>query len=57
MKQTTNYKIELQPDCFHPACIMIISVPNDWDTEEYIDQYLESILNDDMKYNAEWDFV
>lgn len=56
MKRTTEYQIELRPDCFHPDCKMIIPVPNDRDTEEYIDEYLDSILNDDVKLNTEWDF-
>ena len=49
-------KIMLYPDCFHPPCIMILSVPNNMDAEEYIDNYLDSILNENLKFNAEWKF-
>lgn len=52
----TEYTIQLTPDCFHPSCIMTIAVPNNRDEEEYIDEYLDSILGDNCKYNAEWDF-
>lgn len=36
---------------------MIIPIPDDRDTEEYIDELLEAILNDEFRYNVEWDFV
>ena len=36
---------------------IIISVPEDRDAEEYIDELLDSILNEDLRYNVEWDFV
>ena len=35
---------------------MIIPVPDNRDSEEYIDELLDGILNDDLKYNVEWDF-
>jgi hypothetical protein len=37
--------------------IMEIQVPDDRDTEEYIDELLERILAEDFRYSAEWDFV
>lgn len=49
--------IILSPDCFHKDVLMEIVVPEDQDAEEYIDQYLDSILNEDVKYNCEWNFV
>ena len=36
---------------------MIIPVPDNRDSEEYIDELLDGILKDDLKYNVEWDFV
>lgn len=50
------HTITLTPTCFTPPCKVTIDVPNGWDAEEYIDEYLDSILNDDVRYNAEWDF-
>ena len=40
----------------HP-CTMIISVPDDRDVEEYIDEYLDGILSDDVRLSAEWEFA
>lgn len=42
---------------FAPEFEMIISVPTDRDDEEYIDELLDGILNDEFRYNIEWDFV
>ena len=36
---------------------MIISIPEDRDTEEYIDELLDCILNEDLRYNVDWDFI
>lgn len=36
---------------------MIISIPEGRDAEEYIDELLDAILNEDLRYNAEWDFI
>lgn len=36
---------------------MIISIPEGRDTEEYIDELLDAILNEGLRYNVEWDFV
>ncbi len=33
-----------------------IEIPTYRDTEEYIDEFLESILNENLKYSAEWEF-
>ena len=38
-----------------PQFVMEISVPSNRDTEEYIDQFLDGILNEDMRYNCEWE--
>lgn len=50
-------RIEVTLSCFAPTFIMEIAIPNDRDTEEYIDELLDSMLVDEFKYNAEWDFV
>lgn len=53
----TKRTIWVKPSCFAPEFEMIISTPNDRDEEEYIDELLDGILNEDMKYNVEWDFI
>lgn len=40
--------ILVKSSCFAPEFEMIISVPEDRDTEEYIDELLDGILNDDL---------
>ena len=49
--------ISVRPSCFLPEFEMIISIPEGRDTEEYIDELLDTILNEDLRYNVEWDFV
>lgn len=49
--------ISVKTSCFAPEFEMIISVPEDRDSEEYIDELLDGILNEDLRYNVEWDFV
>lgn len=49
--------IWVKPSCFAPEFEMIISTPAERDTEEYIDELLDSILSDEFRYNVEWDFV
>lgn len=46
-----------EPSTFAPEFEMIIPVPTDRDDEEYIDELLDGILNDEFRYNIEWDFV
>lgn len=53
MEKRTIY---VKPSCFAPGFEMIISVPDDRDAEEWIDEMLEGILSEDFKYNVEWDF-
>lgn len=43
--------------CFAPMIKMEIDVPDGRDTEEYIDELLDSILADEFRYNADWEFV
>lgn len=49
--------IAVKPSCFHPEFCMVITIPGDRDDEEYIDELLDSILNEDIKFNIEWEFV
>ncbi|MBS4879395.1 MAG: hypothetical protein KH138_03625 [Firmicutes bacterium] len=48
--------IWLKPSCFLPGIGMTITVPDGVDPDEYIDSYLEAILNDDILLNVEWDY-
>jgi len=36
---------------------MTFCVPDDCDPEEYIDDYLDGLLNDFLRYNSEWNFA
>ena len=47
--------IWVKPSTFAPEFEMIIPVPTDRDDEEYIDELLDGILNDEFRYNIEWD--
>ncbi len=49
--------ILVKPSCFAPEFEIIISIPEGRDAEEYVDELLDSILNEDLRYNVEWDFV
>lgn len=49
--------ILVQPSCFAPKFEMTVLIPSDRDAEEYIDELLDGILNEDIKYNIEWEFV
>lgn len=50
-------RIEITLSCFAPTFVMEIQVPEHRDAEEYIDELLDSILIDEFRYNAEWEFV
>ena len=52
----TIKRIEVKLSCFCPSFKMEITIPKDRDAEEYIDELLDGILNDEFRYNAEWDF-
>lgn len=49
--------ISVKPSCFASEFEMIIPIPEDRDSEEYIDELLDGILNEDLRYNVEWGFV
>lgn len=36
---------------------MTIPVPKDRDAEEYIDEFLDGMLNEFLRYNSEWEFA
>lgn len=50
-------RIEVTLSCFVRTFFMDIIVPINVDAEEYIDEFLDSILADEFRYNVEWDFV
>ena len=50
-------RIWVKPSCFTPEFEIIVSIPADRDAEEYIDEFLTGILNEDLSYNIEWDFA
>lgn len=37
--------------------MMTIPVPTDRDAEEYIDELLDGMLNEFLRYNSEWEFA
>lgn len=39
-----------------PSAYMTIPVPDDRDKEEYIDEFLDNMLNIDLRYNTEWKY-
>ena len=49
--------IWVKPSCFVPEFEMIIPVPTDRDDEEYIDELLDGIFNDEFRCNADWNYV
>lgn len=49
--------ILIQASSFAPEFKMIISIPEERDAEEYIDELLDRILVDELRYDIEWDFV
>lgn len=49
--------IAVRPSCFAPEFDMIIPVPDGRDAEEYIDELLGGVLDNDLRYNVEWDFI
>ena len=35
--------------------VIEITIPEGRDMEEYVDEFLDGILNDDMRYNCDWE--
>lgn len=50
-------KIWLKPSCFVPEVEMIFTLPDNVNSENYINDFLKSIFNEEMLLNCEWDFV
>ena len=49
--------IRVWPSCFVKDFKMIVDVPDNVDAEEEIDSLLDALLNENLKYNCEWEFV
>lgn len=49
--------ILIKASSFAPEFKMIISIPEERDDEEYIDELLDRILVDELRYDVEWDFM
>lgn len=54
---STSRRIIVRLSCFVHPFGMEIPVPNGRDAEEYIDEFLDSVLAEDFRYNCEWDFL
>lgn len=52
-----EYTIEIRLSPFAPTVKMIVTVPERYDPEEYIDDLLGGIFVEEVIYNCEWDFV
>lgn len=52
-----NWKIEVDFGPFIKGCQMIIKIPENEDTEEYINSYLDFILNEDLQYNCDYKII
>lgn len=50
-------KIALYLSGFAPSIEIHILVPEDRDSEEYIDELLWSVLDERFRYNYEWGFI
>lgn len=49
--------ILVQSSCFAPEFEMIIPIPEDCDDEEYINMLMDSLFDDEFRYNSDWEFV
>lgn len=56
-RPTRESTISVSFSCFAPSVIMKVIIPEGRDEEEYIDELLDAILNEEFRYNCEWDFV
>ena len=56
MKKTER-TIKLYPGMSVEPVMLVIMVPDDKDAEEYIDEYLDGLLSDFVRYNCEWEFA
>lgn len=49
--------IDVKLSCFTPSVKMTITIPDERDDEEYINELLGSMLAEEFRYNVEWDFA
>lgn len=42
---------------YMPTIEMRIVIPPSRDEEEYIDEFLDTVLADEFRYNCVWDFI
>lgn len=52
-----NHTIIVHASSCAPEFTLTLSVPDGKDPKLYIDTFLENILNEDMRYNFEWEFA
>ena len=54
-----EYTIEVDPNFigFNGTFKMTIFVPSHRKPEEYIDELLDAVLSDHLRYNCEWEFI
>ena len=58
MKDSRLVKIELYfGNNTEASAYMMIPVPSNRDKEEYIDEFLDNMLNEDLRYNTEWNYA
>lgn len=55
--ERTEKTIQLYPGMSTVPVTITIRVPNDRDVEEYIDEYLDGLLSDFVRYNCVWEFA
>lgn len=53
----TEVTIKLYPGMSVTPVKITIQVPVERDKEEYIDEYLDGLLSDFVRYNCEWEFI
>lgn len=54
---TQAKKVNVDLGCFEPEIVITIDVPCDEDAETYIDEFLDNILNENLRYNCDWNFI
>ena len=58
IRRNSEYKtIRFYPGNASDPILITLSVPYICDPEEYIDAYLDSMLNEFLRYNCEWEFT
>lgn len=49
--------ISIKPSCFSPEFDMMFPFPKTVMMRNISDELLDGILNEDLRYNVEWDFI